>query len=128
MPQYVIAGVRNPVLGLIRMTTFSLPIPGAELQTYLLCAARVFWVAVPLLILLPLNLVWHLLTLPSPWAMLFLRIAARVPVYGEHLRKDVFFVANQVSWHDIPILAGITGTAFVAQVGVREWPIIGWLR
>ena len=64
--------------------------------------------------------------------MLFLRIAARalgakVKVYGKPLRKDVFFVANHLSWHDIPILAGITGTAFVAQDGVRDWPIIGWL-
>jgi 1-acyl-sn-glycerol-3-phosphate acyltransferase len=64
--------------------------------------------------------------------MLFLRIAARalgakVKVYGKPLRKDVFFVANHLSWHDIPILAGITGTAFVAQDGVRDWPVIGWL-
>ncbi len=64
--------------------------------------------------------------------MLFLRIAARalgakVKVYGNPLRKDVFFVANHLSWHDIPILAGITGTAFVAQDGVRDWPVIGWL-
>ena len=64
--------------------------------------------------------------------MLFLRIAtralgARVKVHGTPLRRDVFFVANHLSWHDIPILAGITGTAFVAQDGVRDWPIIGWL-
>jgi lyso-ornithine lipid O-acyltransferase len=90
------------------------------------------WIAAPLVILLPLHLIWHLLKLPSPWAMLFLRIAARalgakVKVYGNPLRKDVFFVANHLSWHDIPILAGITGTAFVAQDGVRDWPIIGWL-
>jgi 1-acyl-sn-glycerol-3-phosphate acyltransferase len=39
----------------------------------------------------------------------------------------VFFVANHISWHDIPILAGITGSSFVAQDGVRDWPIIGWL-
>lgn len=114
------------------MTTLSLPIPKAEPQTYLLCAARVLWIAVPLLILLPLHLVWHILKLPSPWAMLFLRVAARalgakVKVHGTPLRKDVFFVANHLSWHDIPILAGITGTAFVAQDGVRDWPVIGWL-
>ncbi|MFM8542776.1 MAG: lysophospholipid acyltransferase family protein [Chakrabartia sp.] len=38
-----------------------------------------------------------------------------------------FFVANHLSWHDIPILGGVTGTAFVAQDGVRKWPIMGWL-
>lgn len=64
--------------------------------------------------------------------MLFMRIAARalgarVSVYGKPLRRDAFFVTNHTSWHDIPILAGITGSAFVAQDGVRDWPVIGWL-
>ena len=86
----------------------------------------------PLAILLPLHLIWLLLKLPSPWAMLFLHICARalgarVTVYGKPLRRDVFFVANHISWHDIPILAGITGSAFVAQDGVRDWPVVGWL-
>lgn len=114
------------------MSTISISLPKAEPLAYLLCAMRIIWIAVPLLFLLPLHLVWHLLKLPSPWAMLFLRIAARalgarVKVHGTPLRRDVFFVANHLSWHDIPILAGITGTAFVAQDGVRNWPIIGWL-
>lgn len=114
------------------MSTISISLPKAEPQAYLLCAMRIIWIGVPLLFLLPLHLVWHLLKLPSPWAMLFLRIAARalgarVKVHGTPLRRDVFFVANHLSWHDIPILAGITGTAFVAQDGVRDWPIIGWL-
>ncbi len=114
------------------MTTLSIAIPKTEPQAFLLCALRVVWIGVPLGLLLPLHLVWHILKLPSPWAMLFLRIAsralgARVKTYGAPLRKDVFFVANHISWHDIPIIAGITGTAFVAQDGVRDWPIIGWL-
>ncbi len=114
------------------MSTISISLPKAEPQAYLLCAMRIIWIALPLLFLLPLHLVWHLLKLPSPWAMLFLRIAARalgarVKVHGTPLRRDVFFVANHLSWHDIPILAGITGTAFVAQDGVRDWPVIGWL-
>jgi 1-acyl-sn-glycerol-3-phosphate acyltransferase len=114
------------------MTTISISTRKLDFQAYLLCLVRVLWIALPLAILLPLHLVWHLLKLPSPWAMLFLRIStralgARVTVYGQPLRKDVFFVANHISWHDIPILAGITGTSFVAQDGVRAWPIIGWL-
>lgn len=114
------------------MTTLSVPIPQADPQGYLLCAMRLIWIAVPLTILLPLHLAWHALGLPSPWAMLFMRIVARalgmrVKVSGQVLRKNVFFVANHLSWHDIPVLAGLTGTAFVAQDGVRDWPIIGWL-
>ena len=99
---------------------------------YILLALRVIWIGVPLIVLLPLHLIWHSLKLPSPWAMLLLRIAARalgarVKVLGKPLRKDVFFVANHLSWHDIPILGGLTGSAFVAQDGVRNWPIVGWL-
>jgi lyso-ornithine lipid O-acyltransferase len=114
------------------MSTLSIPIPKSELRAYLLFSMRVIWISVPLALLLPLHLIWHLLKLPSPWAMLFLRIAARalgarVKVYGKQIRKDVFFVSNHISWHDIPILAGITGSSFVAQDGVRDWPVIGWL-
>jgi lyso-ornithine lipid O-acyltransferase len=114
------------------MATLSIRTLKAEPQGYLLCAMRLTWIALPLAILLPLHLIWQALKLPSPWAMLFLRIAgralgARVKVYGEHIRKDVFFVANHLSWHDIAILGGITGTAFVAQDGVAKWPVIGWL-
>jgi 1-acyl-sn-glycerol-3-phosphate acyltransferase len=37
------------------------------------------------------------------------------------------FVSNHQSWLDIPIIAGRTGTAFVATSGVRDWPLVGWL-
>ena len=114
------------------MTALSISFPKADPLAYLIAGFRLIWIAIPLAVLLPLHLLWHVLKLPSPWAMLFLRIAARalgtkVQVHGIPLRRDVFFVANHLSWHDIPILGGITGTAFVAQDGVRSWPVIGWL-
>lgn len=114
------------------MATLSIRIPKEEPLVYVLCAARVILLAIPLLLLLPLHLIFQLFKIPSPWAMMYLRIVsrvlgARVKVYGTRRRKDVFFVANHISWHDIPILGGVTGTAFVAQDGVRKWPIIGWL-
>lgn len=116
----------------ISLSILSVAIPKADPQAYLLFALRMTLLGIPLVLLLPLHLLWQLLKIPSPWAMLYLRISSRVlgmriKVYGKRLRKDVFFVANHVSWHDIPILGGITGTAFVAQDGVRKWPIIGWL-
>ena len=46
---------------------------------------------------------------------------------GSPLGQDVLFVANHQSWLDIPIIAGATGTAFVANSGVRGWPLVGWL-
>ena len=114
------------------MTATTISIRKIEPLAFALFSARALAIALPLLVLLPLHLIWYSLRLPSPWAMLFLRIVtralgAKVKVHGQPLRKDVFFVANHLSWHDIPILAGITGTAFVAQDGVRDWPLIGWL-
>jgi lyso-ornithine lipid O-acyltransferase len=114
------------------MTTLSISIQKTEPLAYLLCGARVIVIGFALALVLPVHMIWHYLRLPSPWAMQFLRIASRVlgakvKVYGAPLRKDVFFVANHLSWHDIPILGAITGTSFVAQDGVRDWPIIGWL-
>lgn len=114
------------------MATLSITIPKEEPLAYVLCATRVLLIATPLALMLPLHLLWQLLKVPSPWPMLYLRIVsrvlgARVTIHGKRLRKDVFFVANHISWHDIPILGGVTGTAFVAQDGVRKWPVIGWL-
>ena len=50
-----------------------------------------------------------------------------VEIRGAPLAKDVLFVANHSSWLDIPIIAGATGTAFVATSDVQGWPLIGWL-
>jgi 1-acyl-sn-glycerol-3-phosphate acyltransferase len=64
--------------------------------------------------------------------MLFLRwtawvAGARVSRIGAPLRRDVFFIANHVSWIDILALAGASGTAFVAKEELGEVPVIGWL-
>ena len=70
--------------------------------------------------------------LTSPWPRIFLGCVAyicgvRVKSGGRALKRDVFFVANHIGWIDIPIVAGVTGTAFVAQDGIASWPVIGWL-
>lgn len=48
-------------------------------------------------------------------------------VRGTPLPHDVLFVSNHTSWLDIPIIAGATGTTFVAAAGVKDWPLVGWL-
>lgn len=78
------------------------------------------------------HLFWKLLPFPSPWPRLFLWLAARsvgvrVTKDGIPLSRDVFFVANHVSWIDILALGGATGTAFISHDGVAGWPIVGWL-
>ncbi|HVI99949.1 MAG TPA: lysophospholipid acyltransferase family protein [Sphingomonas sp.] len=43
------------------------------------------------------------------------------------MRRDVVFLANHTSWLDILVLAGGTGTAFVAKSELQGVPLIGWL-
>jgi 1-acyl-sn-glycerol-3-phosphate acyltransferase len=50
-----------------------------------------------------------------------------VSIHGSQRTSDVFFVSNHVSWLDVPVLAGATGAAFVAQSAIEGWPLIGWL-
>ena len=80
----------------------------------------------------PLHYLYRIFAYGSPFPMLFLRYAARVcgarvEVVGTHLKRDVFFVANHVSWVDILALAGASGTAFVAKAELAEAPVVGWL-
>lgn len=82
--------------------------------------------------ILPLHLLARALGASSPFPRLFLRGAARacsarVRVSGTPLRRDVFFIANHVSWIDIPVIAGASGTAFVAKAELARAPVIGWL-
>lgn len=75
---------------------------------------------------------WRLFRRPSPWPRRFLRRAGwaagvDVTVAGQPLSRDVLYVANHLSWLDILILAGATGSRFVAKAEVERWPAIGWL-
>jgi len=85
-----------------------------------------------LAVFVPLHYLYRLFAYGSPFPMLFLRYAARVcgarvEVHGTHLKRDVFFVANHISWVDILALAGASGTAFVAKAELAEAPVVGWL-
>ena len=95
-------------------------------------AGRLAALAAALLVALPLHGLWRLLRLPSPWPRLFLGgvariVGARPRVIGNARRRDVVFVANHLSWIDIPLLAGATGTAFVAKAELDAVPLVGWL-
>ena len=85
-----------------------------------------------LLIFVPLHYAFRIFAYGSPFPMLFLRytarvVGARVEVVGTPLRRDVFFIANHVSWLDILAMAGASGTAFVAKWELSQVPVIGWL-
>lgn len=85
-----------------------------------------------ILVFVPLHYLYRVFAYGSPFPMLFLRYCARVcgarvEVAGTHLKRDVFFVSNHISWVDILALAGASGTAFVAKAELAEAPVVGWL-
>jgi 1-acyl-sn-glycerol-3-phosphate acyltransferase len=93
---------------------------------------RVLAMAGALLLCLPLHYLWKLTGRPSPWPRRFLgwvgRIAGmRVRAVGAPLERDVLFLANHLSWLDILVLAGASGTAFVSKAEVAAIPVVGWL-
>lgn len=93
---------------------------------------RIAGVALWLAVCVPLHFLCRLLRLHSPWPRLFLRGAGwccgmRVTVSGQRVLRDVLYIANHLSWLDILVLAGRTGSAFVAKADMAPWPVIGWL-
>lgn len=85
-----------------------------------------------LLVCVPLYHVWWLVRLPNPWPRLFLGgiawiAGARVHVVGEKVRRGAFLLSNHVSWLDIPVIAGVSGSAFVAHSGLAEIGALRWL-
>jgi 1-acyl-sn-glycerol-3-phosphate acyltransferase len=83
-----------------------------------------------LVVCLPLHWIWHPFTEHNPWPGRFLAgiskvLGLRITATGQRVTKGAFLLSNHVSWLDIPALAGLTGTAFVAQDGLAAH---GWLR
>ena len=94
--------------------------------------ARTVALALGLLIAVPLHYLFRIVSYGSPFPKWFLGYAAwvvgaRVERHGTPLRRDVFFIANHVSWVDILTLAGASGTAFVAKKELATSPLVGWL-
>ncbi len=93
---------------------------------------RVIALLAALLVFVPLHYLYRVFRYGSPFPMWFLGLAAwiagaRIRKIGTPLRRDVFFIANHVSWIDILSLAGHSGTAFVARSDLRDAPVVGWL-
>ena len=93
---------------------------------------RVAMMALAALICIPLHYLWRLFRLSSPWPKMFLRVVARicgarVRQQGVHLKRDVFYIANHLSWIDILAMGGTSGTAFVAKAEIGTSPVVGWL-
>ncbi|URW75145.1 1-acyl-sn-glycerol-3-phosphate acyltransferase [Sphingomonas donggukensis] len=94
--------------------------------------ARLIAMLVALLIALPLHGLWRLLRQRSPWPPIFLGwiariVGARTRIVGTPLPRDVLYLANHMSWLDILVIAGASGSAFVAKGELEDVPVIGWL-
>lgn len=103
-----------------------------SLAGWLRITIRTLALVLLIIIMVPVHLIYRAIFYGSPFPMWFLRFAARicgakVEVIGTHLKRDVFYVANHVSWMDILSLSGACGTAFVAKAELEEVPVIGWL-
>lgn len=76
--------------------------------------------------------VWRIFPGPNPIPRLFLGGIAwlagvEITVNGTQERRGAVFIANHVSWIDIPAIAGATGSAFVAHDGLAAFPLLRWL-
>jgi len=85
-----------------------------------------------LLVIVPLHYLFRLVKYGSPFPMYFLRwaawvIGARIRVHGVPLKRDVFFMPNHISWFDIPVLGGLTGSAFVSRAEIADMWMLGWM-
>jgi 1-acyl-sn-glycerol-3-phosphate acyltransferase len=83
------------------------------------------------LVVIP-HLIWRVFNRHSPFARLFLKGAgwaagARLTIKGQPINRNVLYLANHLSWIDILVLAGKTGSAFVAKADMESWPVLGWL-
>jgi 1-acyl-sn-glycerol-3-phosphate acyltransferase len=95
-------------------------------------AARVLAIVAAMIAGLVLHHLWLLFHRHSPCPRRFLAFVGRAAgmrprVVGTPLPDHVLFVANHLSWLDIMLIAGATGSAFVSKDDVARWPLIGWL-
>lgn len=95
-------------------------------------AVRVSAMAALLVACVPAYYLWRVLRLRNPWPKWFLGGIAviagiQTTLTGERMRGRAFYLANHVSWLDIPALAGVSGTAFVAHDGLATMPLLKWL-
>lgn len=59
------------------------------------------------------------------------RLAKSLPfevrVTGDIPDQPMLWVANHLSWSDIPLLGMLQPMTFLAKAEIRQWPLIGWL-
>ncbi len=128
VPEFVPEPVPGPIEPLRRVLRAVAADPAGGLRFL----GRTLWMTAITLCIVPLHLATVAITGRSRWPRVYLRgvtraIGIKVETRGLPLQRDVFFVGNHLSWTDPLALGGVTGTAFVAQDRIRDWPIFGRL-
>lgn len=75
---------------------------------------------------------WRIALRHNPWPRIFLGGIAWIAgtemcVTGLRSTRGAFILANHVSWLDIPAIAAVTGSAFIAHDGLSAVPLLRWL-
>lgn len=99
---------------------------------WLLIGLRLALMFAALLICVPLYYLFAPFSSRNPVPRWFLHSLAfiagvNVRVVGARPAKRAFFLANHVSWLDIPAMAGATGCAFIAHDGLAAFGPLRWL-
>jgi 1-acyl-sn-glycerol-3-phosphate acyltransferase len=109
----------------------ALPVPAIRPLGWVLIAFRLLLMLLLLVVCAPLHLLWKLVGAGRWWPRVFLSGIGMIA--GLHLRtegrpaKGALLLSNHVSWLDIPALAHVTGSAFVAHDGLAAFPLLKWL-
>lgn len=125
---------QRPPLAASTETPAAAPIaaPRIGLAASLRIQLRVLLIVLTVTVGVPVHYLCHAVLRRSPLPRLVLGtvariLGARVRIEGTCLKRDVFLMANHLTWFDILVLAGASGTAFVAKAEVAQVPVIGWL-
>ncbi len=51
----------------------------------------------------------------------------KIKLYGKPLTERTLFVANHISWLDIPVTGSLIPVHFLSKYDVKTIPVIGWL-
>lgn len=51
----------------------------------------------------------------------------RVRIHGQLPKQPALWLANHISWTDIPLLGALHPLTFLSKAEVRHWPVAGWL-
>jgi len=94
--------------------------------------ARVLVMAVLLVVCLPVFGLFRLFGRQIAVVSFYLSRVAwllglRITVKGVPVRGNTLYVANHISWLDIPALCGTAPARFIAKSEIAGWSLIGWL-